>query len=103
MGHAGWIHKWRSRRFTKTLSPISLPITQLRPYSRLRRADRGREDRSWDSYWMGETRKLPENLAGCSIQITTGGETRIATVVEFLERRADFVLVLGSGRPEGAA
>lgn len=57
------------------------------------------EDKSWGSYWMGDTRKLPENLVGCSIQITTAaGMTWIATVVEVLERRADFVLVRDSGK-----
>ena len=44
MGHAGWIHKRRSRRFTNPLSPISLPLMQLRPHSRLRRARTGRSE-----------------------------------------------------------
>ena len=49
---------------------------------------------------MGDTRKLPENLVGCSIQITTRSkETWIATVVEVLELRADFALVCDSGKP----
>jgi len=57
------------------------------------------EDKSWGSYWMGDTRRLPERLVGCSIRITTrGGETWIATIVEVLERRADFVLVRDSGK-----
>ena len=48
---------------------------------------------------MGDTRKLPERLVGCSIQITMrGGETWTSTVVQVLERRADFVLVRDSGK-----
>ena len=41
MGQAGWIHKWRSPRFTIPLSPISLSLFELRSNSRLRRAARG--------------------------------------------------------------
>ena len=44
MGHAGWIHKKRSRRFTKPLSPNSFPLNQLRPYSRVRRCRTGRSE-----------------------------------------------------------
>jgi len=44
MGHWGWIHKTRSRRFTKPLSPISLSLMQLRPHSRLRRARTGKSE-----------------------------------------------------------
>ena len=44
MGHAGSIHKKRSRRFTTPLSPISLPLNQLRPHSRLRRARTGKSE-----------------------------------------------------------
>ena len=44
MGHAGWIHKWRSRRFTNPLSPISFSLNELRLYSRLRRAARGKSE-----------------------------------------------------------
>lgn len=55
-------------------------------------------DDFWDSYRMSDTHKLPKNLVGCSIQITTrNGETWIATVVVALVRRADFVLVRDSG------
>ena len=34
MGHGGRIHKRRSQSFTESLSPISFPLNQLRPYSR---------------------------------------------------------------------
>ena len=44
MGHAGGIHKKRSRRFTKTLSPIFFPFMQLRPYFRVRRARSGKSE-----------------------------------------------------------
>ena len=47
MGPARWIHKKRSRRFTKTLSPICFPFMQLQTYSRLRGAGWGKRR------WMG--------------------------------------------------
>ena len=58
---------------------------------------------TWGACWRGDTRKLPENLLGCSIEIKTrGGDTLIRTVVEVIERNADFVLVRDSGRPSDA-
>ena len=44
MGQGGWIHKKRSQSFTNTLSPISFSFSQLRPYSRLRRARTGKSE-----------------------------------------------------------
>ena len=44
MGQGGWIHKRRSSRFTKPLCPISLPLNQLRPHSRLPRARTGKSE-----------------------------------------------------------
>ena len=60
MGHAGWIHKWRSRRFTNPLSPISFSLNELRLYSRLRRAARG------NRRWTGATPPfcLPDRHGG---------------------------------------
>ena len=40
----GGFTKNRSRRFTKPLSPISLPLNQLRPYSRVRRCRSGKSE-----------------------------------------------------------
>ena len=44
MGHWGWIHKKRSRRFTNPISPISFSLNQLRPHSQLRRARTGKAE-----------------------------------------------------------
>ena len=44
MGPARWIHKKRSRRFTKTLSPICFPFMQLQTYSPLRGAGWGKAE-----------------------------------------------------------
>ena len=64
----------------------------VRPIRGQRRTSRG-------SCWRGDTRKLPENLLGCSIQITTRkGDSWISTIVEVIERREDFVLVQDSGK-----
>ena len=58
------------------------------------------EDGSWSSSCLGDADKLPERLAGGSIQITTrAGETWTTTVVEVLQRRADFARVRDSGKP----
>ena len=58
---------------------------------------------TWGSRYQGDTRKLPDDLVGCSIEITTrAGESWITTVVEVLEWTADFVLVRDSGKPDPA-
>ena len=44
MGHAGWIHKRRSQSVTNALSPISFPLNQLRPYSRVQRCRTGKSE-----------------------------------------------------------
>ena len=57
------------------------------------------EAKSWGSYWMGDTRKLPENLEGATIEITTrGGDSWTAIVLEVVERREDFLLIRDSGK-----
>ena len=98
---SAWLRRLVARELDRDLAPESDspastpapgPLPGWSPYKL--------EDQSWGSCWMGDTRKLPERLVGCSIQITTrGGETWIATVVAVLERRADFVLVRDSGKP----
>ena len=61
------------------------------------------EDGSWGSSYLGDTGKLPKNLVGCSIEITTRrGDSWTATVLEIVERREDFALVRDSGKPSGA-
>ena len=62
------------------------------------------EDKSWGSYWMGDTRKLPDDLVGCSIEVTTQkGGTWVTRVVEVLEWTPEFVLVRDAGKPSTAA
>ena len=52
------------------------------------------------SRYLGVAGKLPENLVRCSIEITTRRrETCVATVLEVIECRDDFILVLDSGMP----
>ena len=64
---------------------------------------RGLPDGSWGSRYQGDTRKLPDDLLGCAIEVTTqGGTTGITHVVEVLEWTADFVLVRDSGKPSPA-
>ena len=59
------------------------------------------EDGSWGSSYLGDTGKLPENLVGRSIQITTRrGDSWTTTVLELIERREDFALVRDSGKPK---
>ena len=54
---------------------------------------------TWGACWRGDTRKLPGNLLGCSIRITTRkGDSWISTIVEVIERREEFVLVRDSGK-----
>lgn len=61
-------------------------------------------DGDWGSRYRGDTRKLPDGLVGCSIEITTRrGDSWIATVVEVIQHEADFVLVRDSGKPSDAA
>ena len=44
--------------------------------------------------------RLPDDLEGATIEIKTrGGEILIRTIVEVIERNADFVLVRDSGKP----
>ena len=58
------------------------------------------EEGCWSSSDLGDTGKLPEHLVGGSIQITTRGqESWTATVVEVVQRRADFALLRDSGQP----
>ena len=60
-------------------------------------------DGSWGSRYQGDTRKLPDDLVGCAIEVTIqGGTTGITHVVEVLEWTADFVLVRDSGKPSPA-
>ena len=60
-------------------------------------------DGSWGSRYQGDTRKHPDDLVGCAIEVTTqGGKTGITHVVEVLEWTADFVLVRDSGKPSSA-
>ena len=60
-------------------------------------------DGSWGSRYQGDTRKLPDDLVGCAIEVTTRkGETWISRVVEVLEWTADFVLDRDSGKPSPA-
>ena len=60
-------------------------------------------DGSWGSRYQGDTRKLPDDLVECAIEVTTqGGKTGITHVVEVLEWTADFVLVRDSGKPSPA-
>ena len=75
--------------------PVPGPLPGWRP--------RSLEDGSWGSCWRGDTRKLPDDLVGCSIEITTqGGDSWITSVVEVLEWTANFVLVRDSGKPSSA-
>ena len=72
--------------------PVPGPLPGWRPWS----LDGG----GWGSYYRGDTSSLPDDLVGCSIEITTqAGESWITTVVEVLEWTADFVLVRDSGKP----
>ena len=60
-------------------------------------------DGSWGSRYQGDTRKLPDDLVGCAIEVTTqGGKTGITHIVEVLEWTAEFVLVRDSGKPSPA-
>ena len=60
-------------------------------------------DGEWGSRYQGNTRKLPDDLVGCSIEITTrSGDSWIATVVEVIQHREDFILVQDSGKPSPA-
>ncbi len=57
------------------------------------------EDGSWGPSYVGDAGKLPEGLAGCSIEITPRrGDSWTATVTEVIERREDFILVRDSGK-----
>ena len=57
------------------------------------------EEGEWGASWMGDTRKLPDDLVGCSIEVTTRhGDSWIATVVEVIQHEADYVLVRDSGK-----
>ena len=50
---------------------------------------------------LGDTRKLPADLVGRAIEITTRrGDSWTTTVLEVIERREDFALVRDSGKPE---
>ena len=61
------------------------------------------EDGSWGSSYLGDTGKLPENLVGRSIQITTRrGDSWTTIVLELIERRENFALVRDSGKPDSA-
>ena len=100
---SGWLRSLVVRELDRELGPGAAveqktspaPLPGWSPYKL--------EDRSWGSCYLGDTRKLPVDLVGCSIQITTRqGETWIATVIEIIERRDDFVLVRDSGKPDSA-
>ena len=54
------------------------------------------------SRYQGDTRKLPDGLVGCSIEIKTRAGILIRTIVEVLEWTEDFVLVRDSGKPSSA-
>ena len=57
--------------------------------------------KTWGARYQGDTRKLPDDLVGCAIEVTTHeGNTWITHVVEVLEWTADFVLVRDSGKPD---
>ncbi len=57
------------------------------------------EDGSWDPSYLSDAGKLPERLAGCSIEITPRrGDSGTATVTKVIERRGDFILVRDSGK-----
>ena len=73
--------------------PSAAPLRRWSPYKL--------EDGSWGACYLGDTGKLPENLVGRSIQITTRrGDSWTTTVLEVIERREDFALVRDSGKPE---
>ena len=83
--------------------PATLPepqpdlVTGPLPGWRPRSLDGG----GWGSCYRGDTSSLPDDLVGCSIEITTqAGDSWITTVVEVLEWTADLVLVRDSGKPD---
>ena len=58
------------------------------------------EDGSWGACYLGDTGKLPEDLVGHSIQITTRrGDSWTATALEVLQHETDSVVVQDSGKP----
>ena len=55
---------------------------------------------TWGSRYQGDTRQLPDDLVGFSIEVTTQkGDTWVTRVVEVLEWTPDSVLVRDSGKP----
>ena len=57
------------------------------------------EDGSWGARFEGDPRKLPDDLVGCAIEVTTWkGDTWITRVVEVLEWTPDSVVVRDSGK-----
>ena len=69
----------------------SAPLPGWRPWSL--------EDGSWGSRFDGNTRALPDDLVGCSIEVTTkGGDSWTTTVVEVLQWEEDFVVIRDSGK-----
>ena len=80
------------------LAPSSPELPPLRGWKPARLPDG-----DWGSRYQGDTRKLPDGLVGCSIEITTrGGDSWISTVVEVIQHEADYVLVRDSGKPSPA-
>jgi len=80
------------------LAPSSPELPPLRGWSPARLPDG-----DWGSRYQGDIRKLPDDLVGCSIEITTrGGDSWISTVVEVIQHEADYVLVRDSGKPSPA-
>ena len=76
------------------LDPSSPELPLLRGWSPARLPDG-----DWGSRYQGDPRKLPDDLVGCSIEITTRrGDSWIATVVEVVQHEADYVLVRDSGK-----
>ena len=62
------------------------------------------EDSFWGACYLGDTGKLPENLVGRSIQITTRrGDSWTTSVLEVLQHEADSVVVRDSGKPSSAS
>ena len=60
----------------------------------------GLPDGSWGARHLAPE-KLPADLEGATIEIKTRqGKSLIRTIVEVIERNADFVLVRDSGKPE---
>lgn len=57
------------------------------------------QDGSWGSSYQGNAGKLPENLAGCSIEIMPRrGDAWTGTVFQVIDHRKDLVLVRDSGK-----